>query len=220
MRKLCFIIWMMTALLGLTCCKPGTEDTIILFGEETEFKSLQDLMEADLEADEQEAFLFKLDSVSNQQLSASEGLFPPDIQGEYKISLKQYLDSNIGFDFFNDDQDVLLRVYNQQNRLAKVVFYEGGTSRNDNAYVIGNGNGFALYFTEEREIEFMGVMYEYQRLIVITGEKTDDGIRNLYFGNVILNVNNGLDPLVGDFEPGWFFIYKDADGMSELGDWF
>ena len=219
MRKLCYFIWFLAVSLGLVGCKPGTDDTIILFGEETGFKTMQDLM-SDLSEDQQNTFLAKLNEISGNQLTNSEGVIPPDIHGEYKISLKQFVNSNIGFDFFDDNRDVLLRVFNQQNRMAKVDFYEGGVSRIDDAFVIGNGNGFTLYFTEERDMVFMGQQYEYERLIAITGEKANDGIRNLYFGSVILKVENGLDPLVGDFEPGWYFIYKDADGLSESGDWF
>ena len=196
-------------------CKPETGDTIILVGEETAFMTVKELMNEDLNDAQQNAFLSKL-----PDLSDNTDVLPPDIMGEYKISPKQFVESNIGFDFFSDDHDVLLRVFNQQNRLAQVDFFESGVSRIDDAYVIGEGNFFTLYFTEEREIEFMGVAYSYERLIVITGEKVTEGIRNLRFGNIILNVENGIDPLVGDFEPGWFFIYKDADGLSEKGHWF
>ena len=175
---------------------------------------MEDLMKDYLSVTEQEAFLSELDIMPNDLL------FPPNINGEYKISMKQYLNSNIGFDFFDDDQDVLLRVFDQQNRLAKVDFFENGTSRIDDAYVIGKDNLFNLYFKENREMEFMGKKYRYDRLVVITGEKDRDGIRNLHFGNVILEVENSEDPLVGEFQSGWYFIYKDADGMSELGNWF
>ena len=215
MRKIQYILLIITVLLGLGGCKPGTDDTIILFGEETGFKSIKALMSADLTDAQQDAFLAKMPN-----LSANTAIIPPDIMGEYKISPKQFVESNIGFDFFNDDKDVLLRVFDQQNRMAKVDFYEGGVSRIEDAYIIGSDNDFTLYFTEERELEFMGQQYHYERLIVITGKKASDGILNLYFGNVILNVENGQDPLVGDFERGWYFIYNDADGLSEKGDWF
>lgn len=210
------IILLLALLMGLGGCKPDAGDTIILLGEEAAFKTMGTLMSKDLTTDQQNAFLSALPRVSDDKT----GLFPPDIMGEYKISPKQFIESNIGFDFFNDDQDVLLRVFNQQNRLAKVDFFEGGASRIDDAYVIGEGDNFTLYFTEDREVEFMGVAYHYERLIVITGKKEANGIRDLYFGNVILNVENGFDPLVGDFEPGWYFIYDDADKLSELGHWF
>lgn len=214
MRELRYILVMMAFFLGLAGCTPGTDDTIILFDEETSFLTLSDLM-SDLTSEQQNAFLSKLPN-----LSQNTDHFPPDVMGEYKISPKQFVESNIGFDFFDDNKDVKLRVFNQQNRLAKVDFYEGGVSRIDDAYIIGEGNHFTLYFTEEREMQFMGVTYSYERLIVITGEMASDGIHNLYFGNVILNVANGSDPLTGDFEPGWYFLYKDDDGLSERGNWF
>lgn len=217
MRKLCFILLIMSAMLCLTGCKPGTGDTIILVGDESGFKSLQDLMTPDLEPATQNAFLEAMKSYSG---SLPDGVYPPDIMGEYKISNKQYLASNIGFDLFDDGQDVLLRVFNQYNRMAKVDFSEGGVSRIDDAYITGSGNQFTLYFTEERDIEIMNEIYHYNRLIVITGTIVNDGIRELYFGNIILNVINGQNPLVGNFKPGWYFLYKDEDGLSDQGQWF
>jgi hypothetical protein len=214
MKTLRRIIIVVAALLWCAGCTPGKDDTIIVFGGESNFQTMEDLMKDYLSVTEQEAFLSELDIMPNDLL------FPPNINGEYKISMKQYLNSNIGFDFFDDDQDVLLRVFDQQNRLAKVDFFENGTSRIDDAYVIGKDNLFNLYFKENREMEFMGKKYRYDRLVVITGEKDRDGIRNLHFGNVILEVENSEDPLVGEFQSGWYFIYKDADGMSELGNWF
>lgn len=215
-NKLHIIFFLTLFLLAFGGCKPETGDTIILIGEEADFKTMKQLMEADLNVDQQNAFLSRLPELSN----TTTGLFPPDIMGAYKISPKQFVESNIGFDFFDDDRDVLLRVFGQQNRLAKVDFSEGGVSRIDDAYVIGEGDRFTLYFTEDREMEFMGVTYRYERLIVITGQAASDGIRDLRFGNVILKVENGNDPLVGDFEPGWYFIYRDADGLAERGNWF
>ena len=215
-NKLHIILCLIALLLSFGGCKPETGDTIILIGDEADFKTPKNLMDGCLNDNQQNAFL----SAFPISVDADTCVFPPDIMGSYKISPKQFLKSNIGFDFFDDDKDVLLRVFGQHNRLAKVDFSEGGVSRIDDAYVVGEDNGFMLYFTETREVEFMGVDYSYERLIVVTGKKDPAGLRDLYFSNVILKVDNGDDPLVGDFEAGWYFVYKDADGLSELGDWF
>lgn len=214
-RKLHIILLFSFLLICLSGCQPESGETIILLGEESDFTTPKQLMTMLTDA-QQDAFFEALPGVVN----VNAGLFPPDIMGEYKISLKLFVESNIGFDFFDDDDDVLLRVFDQQNRLAKVDFSEGGISRIDNAYVLEDGDRFMLYFTEEREVEFNGVSYRYERLIVITAKEVDEGLRDLYFGSIILQVENGIDPLVGNFEPGWYFIYKDADGLAERGDWF
>ena len=215
-RTLYIFLLLLAMVLTLGGCQPETGDTIVLIGEEADFRTPQQLMEGKISIAQQEAFLSELQGMPD----ANTGVFPPDVMGSYKISPKQFLTSNIGFDFFDDDRDVLFRVFHQQNCLATVDFLEGEVNRIDNAYLIGQEDVFSLYFTEEREVEFMGVDYRYERLVMITGRKDSEGIRDLSFGNVILKVENGDDPLVGDFEPGWFFIYKDADGLSELGDWF
>ena len=51
-------------------------------------------------------------------------------------------------------------------------------------------------------------------------EKAPEGIKKLRFGSLILDASEEVNPFFGTFVPGWFFIYKDQDGLAENCHWF
>lgn len=195
-------------LLNLVSCNKmtDTDESIILLGKESYVKPLMNMIPDSLQN--------KLPALFD---SIPEGCIPPNIEGEYIIE-KKFCHSN--FIDLSDDKDLHLRVKNQHNRVAVVDFDEGGIVHTDTAFVMGTKSRFTLYFKEERNIEFMGNHSRVTRGIIFTGEKRNEGIKNLYFGNVILSATKGENPFIGTFIPGWYFIYKDNDGMSVNCDWF
>lgn len=148
----------------------------------------------------------------------SEGYCPPNLEGEYTIN-KQFCHSNFIVDL-SDSQDMHLRITNQHNRVACVDFYEGFTVHKDTAYIMGEGNFFTLYFVEDRNMAFNGYHSIAKRCVIITGEKTVEGINNLHYGNVILDAEKGDTPYLGFYAKGWYFVYKDGDGVSYNDNWF
>lgn len=204
-----YIICCVIVIIGLTNCSKSTYDgdTIILLGTESYVIPLNDMIPDSLKV-----------VFPNYLGEIPEGYIPANIEGEYLISKKEFCHSN----FVNlfDNLDMHLRITKQHNRVAKVEFYEGGTVVTDTAYIMGTDQSFTLYFTEEKEMLFMGNTAKVQRCVVITGEKTDAGISNLMFGNIILKAYQGDNPFIGNFIPGWYFIYKDEDGLSENCEWF
>lgn len=206
MKRLIYIG--MLLLLGLSSCFNKPEDTIVFLGPEAYVRSISDII--DNESWEND-FLSHLDALP-------EGYVPPNIEGEYKISEKQFVTSN--FADLSDHLDMYLKVENQHNRIASVELYEGNSVFTDTAFIMGTSPWFTLYFKEKRELEYNGVMNLHHRLVTITGKVTDDGIAELVFGTLVLSADDNADPLVGSFVPGWYFIYKDKDGMSEFCDWF
>lgn len=193
----------------LISCDKNTydEDTIILLGTESYVTPLNALIPDSLKVE----FPKYLGEIHT-------GYIPPNIEGEYLISKKEFCHSN----FVNlfDNLDMHLRITKQHNRVAKVEFDEGGTVVTDTAYVMGTDQLFTLYFTEQKEILFYSNISKVDRCVVITGEITDTGIKNLMFGNIILKAYQGNNPFIGNFIPGWYFIYKDNDGVSENYNWF
>lgn len=206
--KFSLIICFIFVLIGLTNCNKNTYDeTIVLLGKEAYVIPLNDLLPDTLK--------------SKFQLHMGvmpEGYIPPNIEGEYVISPKEFTYSN----FVNlfDNMDMYLRITKQHNRIATVEFYEGGTVVTDTAFIMGSGQLFTLYFKEEKGMTAYGYTSEIERCVVITGEKADQGIKNLVFGNIILEAKQGGNPFIGNFIPGWYFIYKDKDGLSENCNWF
>ena len=208
MRRLTYIVLFLLMLLGITGCFQRPDETIVFLGPESYVKSISDLVQNDAWEHD---LLTHLDGIP-------EGYFPPDIEGEYKISEKEFVTSN--FTDLSKHLDMYLKVENQHNRIASVDLYEGESVYTDTAFIMGNEQWFTLYFKEKRELEYNNVVNAHHRLVVITGRKTDEGIAHLFFGTLILDPGENLDPLVGSFIPGWYFIYKDSDGLSENCDWF
>ena len=194
--------------LSMASCKKlmDGDEAIILIGTEDYVKPLREMIPDSLRT--------KVPALFG---SMPEGYIPPNIEGDYKIE-KQFRYSN--FIDLSDDLDLHLRVRDQHNRVAVVDFDEGGIVRTDTAFVMGSGAQFSLYFEEERNMVFMGNHSRVTRCVIFTGKKTDEGIKNLFFGNVILAATEGENPFIGTFIPGWYFIYKDRDGMSVNTDWF
>lgn len=204
-----YLICCMLAVIAFTGCDKNTydEETIILLGTESYVVPLTDMLPDSHEAD----FMSHIGNIT-------EGFIPPNIDGEYLISEKEFCYSNLVNVF--DNHDMHLRVSNQHNRVAAVELYEEGTVVTDTAFIMGTGPMFTLYFTEQKEIVVMGNTSRVDRCVVITGEKTDAGIKNLIFANIILNVVQNDNPFIDPFEPGHYFIYRDKDGLSENFEWF
>ena len=196
-------------MLGLTLCqKPADEgETVILLGHESYVVPLAELMPDTLHT-----------TFPSHFGSMPEGYIPPNIEGEYRVGKKQFCHANLIP--IHDSEDIHLRVTNQHNRVAHVEFDEYGIVCTDTAYVMGSGPRFTLYFTEEKETEVFGALCRYTRLVIIAGEKTERGITNLRYGNIILEAGESSNPYITAFIPGMYFIYKDEDGLSENCDWF
>lgn len=209
-KKLVFILAIAVNLvLSMTQCKKESTagDSIILLGTENYVKKLTEIIP---EGWQNDFFTYYGDM--------PQGYIPPNIEGEYVISPKQFIYSN--FIDLSDDLDMHLKVTDQHNRVAVVEFHEGETLHTDTAYIMGSGQNFSLYFEEERTMNFYGSLSSVKRLVLITGEKKPEGIKYLRFGSMILDVHESGNPFIGNFVPGWFFIYKDQDGLAENCHWF
>ena len=196
-------------LLAMTQCKKESVagDSIILLGTESYVRKLTDMIPVEW----QDGFFTYYGEIP-------QGYIPPNIEGEYVISPKQFVYSN--FIDLSDDLDMHLKVTDQHNRVAIVDFYEGETIHTDTAYIMGSGQNFSLYFEEKRTLDFNGILTTVDRVVLITGEKTSEGIKKLRFGSMILDVREGASPFIGTFVPGWFFIYRDQDGLAVNCHWF
>jgi hypothetical protein len=205
-------IWLWILLLAVVGCSPKPDDTIILLGPEDYFNTMDVLVSGYPGQDTLAKLLTCLNEIP-------EGAYPPDIEGEYKISEKQFVYSNF-HDLDDHHLDMYLKVEHQHNCIASVYFYEGNSVFTDTAYIMGQDPWFTLYFNEQRNMDFQGSTHVHHRLVVITGKKSVEGIENLYFGSLILDRGVNDDPLVGSYLPGWYFVYKDSDGLSENCQWY
>lgn len=209
MKKVLIIaVLMVVALIQSNCSKSDDMETIELLGQENYVLPINDFIPDSLQS-----------KIEVQVDTMPKGYIPCSIEGEYVISPTKFCYSN--FIDLNDTQEIHFRVTNQHNRTAHVELHEGSTVVTDTAYIMGNGQNFTLYFKEKRTRSFFGQNESVlDRSVIITGEKTEAGIKDLMFTTIILAAEQGDNPLVGTFRPGWYFIYKDRDGLSENCDWF
>ena len=195
-------------MLGMAQCQKSTyeDETIILLGQENYVISLNDLIPDTLRT-----------TFPSHFGGIPEGYIPPNIEGEYRIGNKQLCYANLVP--IHDTMDVHIRITKQHNRVACIDLYEYGTVNTDTAYIMGSGPEFTLYFTEEKETEILGSLCQYKRIVIVAGEKTDQGIKNLRYGTVILESEESGNPYVSALSPGMYFIYRDDDDFSELSNW-
>lgn len=194
------------ALLLPRCLKDSiTDDTIILIGEEKYVKPIESMIPDTLK----NLFLEQLGNVH-------EGLVPPNLEGEYCIGEIAYCESNY-LDLMNND-NMYLRVTRQHNRVAAVEFFDNKTVSVDTAYIMGSEDKFTLYMTENRRLPSPLEAYSFTRTVVISGKKTDEGIRDTRLGFIYMEVSG--PELIDFWKPGTYYIYKDKDGLSENCAWF
>ena len=216
MKNNSLLIGILCLLLGcLSCQKERPGDTIILVGEESYVKSLKELIVID-----------SLKNVFPHQFGdMPQGLIPPNIEGEYFIDSLQLLHSN--YAITENAAEIHLEVSQQHNRVATVRIHQGTTAVTDTAYIMGSVTlsdndtlgYFTLYLKEEKEINFQDA-HSVTRFVVFTGVKNRQGIQNLKYGSIVLDSDFQENLYVGPFTPGAYFIYRDADGLSENSDWF
>lgn len=217
MKKIIISICFLGLLVGLTHCGKADSDgeTIILLGNTEGF--VPPLMGT---SDNPEIFIpdSLKEPFKDHFGSIPEGYIPPNIEGEYVIKPK-LIYSNLFM--LCDSSEMHLRISEQHNRIAKVEFHDYSITNIDTAFVVGSESKFTLYFTEDRNIDFFGEFeYTNKRTIVISGEKEEDGIKDLRLGIIITDSNNSNTPYITGLVPGVYFIYEDSDGVSDTCSWF
>lgn len=81
------------------------------------------------------------------------------------------------------------------------------------AFVCGSGSRFTAFFNTEGVTD--GI--ENKTALVISGEKTENGIKNLHYAFIM--VEKGEDPDGLLMQEGYFRVFKDEDGLSENTAW-
>ena len=157
--------------------------------------------------------------------SVPQGYIPAKIDGDYTMAPKQRVASNVAgwpLNPINPEPNVSLRFSEQHNGVVRVDLAEASEQTTDTAFVMGTDNAFTVYFVENKnyEVPFAGTAFHVnmKRGVVLKGNVEDEGIRNLYFAVVIMEVNDDSDGLIPQYEPGSYFIYKDGDGMASRLD--
>lgn len=154
-----------------------------------------------------------------------EGYVPANIEGQYVVGPKQRVASNVaGWPLVmpEPEPNATLSFFSQHNGVVGMEFSEALNQVTDTVYVMGCGAGFSAYVIENKsyDMAYSDDTYhvDMKRGIVIKGSIDAEGIRNLYFAVVVMEVSDDSNGLIPQYEPGSYFIYKDGNGMASRLD--
>ena len=148
-----------------------------------------------------------------------DGINPPFVEGAYLIEPMTCLyDEENYYQPGHEVIETVIRFSNQNTTTNTLDYedYEGSlqTSTGSGAFISGSGDNFTAYFNTE------GINYgdTYTKTaLVISGTKTAEGIRNLYYAFVMVEKSGpNVDRIMGE---GMFRIFKDEDGLSVNTTW-
>ncbi len=153
---------------------------------------------------------------------------PPIIEGVYAIDPVSFL-ANYGWDEYEDDDEIMTRIIIdfQDQTDGTALFAVGAYYRDvDSGYeyfdtddeqaqvsITGYGNKFTAAFCYMLDEPSGFFDFIYGTGMLISGEKTEAGIRNIQFAYIIY-VKDDNDNIVSIF-----VIYGDGDGMSYPAEW-
>ena len=146
------------------------------------------------------------------------GITPPTIAGIYLAEPMQTV-----YDGFGqwtpgsiEAAPMYMNFYNQnseKNTLSFKSMEEGElTDQSDNVYISGSDNNFTVYFNSTAQS--FGVTLKLA--VVISGTASTSGIKNLYYGVVVLSKSENREDMLPD---GSFRVFKDGDGNSPVTTW-
>ena len=148
------------------------------------------------------------------------GTNPPNVEGAYLLSPYTtvfcedghyepgHVISPYKIKFFNQsfsDNTIDMIDYNANN----INSYSKGSG----AFISGDGSHFSIYFITEGYSEDIFN----KTALVVSGTKTDEGIKDFYYGFVM--TDKGSDPNHKLMDVGVYRVFKDGDGISEPTTW-
>lgn len=150
------------------------------------------------------------------------GTNPPIVNGTYFIDPFEtvYCEDygNGGYEPGHIVNSEYIKMSNQNNKNLTLDYQsvsESGNSYEEGkgSFISGNGNYFTIYFDTEGYSNDI-----YNRIaLVISGEKKDSGIKDLYYAFVMVEKGDDPDGLL--MEEGVFRVFKDKDGLSVNSSW-
>lgn len=149
------------------------------------------------------------------------GTTPPNIEGCYVMDEPQvvhcqdvgnggYADGATGFN------DMYIKFSNQDTKNNTLDYNEKeGTAESSGkgAFISGSGNYFTAYFDTEGKTSGIYV----KTALVISGEKTSSGIKNLRYAFIM--VDKGSDPNNVIMKKGVYRIFRDKDELASKTTW-
>ncbi len=153
-----------------------------------------------------------LNNMKQLGMNINTGDTPPSIKGSYLVSPFILLKSNRpGDNAGKKFADYKVKFYNQDNENLEVaVDYVNGPEKGNGigAFIVGNNNKFTVF----AEMTSRSGGATAKTVQVLSGEIADNGIKNFYYANFMLD-NNG-NPNDVWIENGEGRVIYDSDGFS------
>ncbi len=187
-------------------CTKNDDTTLILLGTES---YVEDILEA-IPDTLRDTFEQKFGEIP-------QGYKPPKIEGNFVVAPKQRCYSNVvTWPLDVVEPNMYMELSDQHNSVVVFSFAEATNTFTDTVYVVGHDDKFTVYYQETKELTINYDDVVLKRGIIIKGEMCEEGMRNLYFANIIMDVIGS--PEVQLVERGQFYIYKDGDGIARKED--
>lgn len=212
----CLAIAMLMSATLMTNCTKNDDTTIVLLGQEQYIEDILAVIPDTL-----------IDVFNEQFGNYVNGYIPPNIEGEYLFSPKRRKATSVNTQLWPIgivEPDVKIKFTGQHNRMVTFIHFEENETKTDTVYVIGKNSNFTVYYQENKSLDYGWYEIMYKRGIIYTGIVKDDGIYNLKYASIIMEVEDGSMGH-GAHEPwpvGSFFIYEDGseNGVAERHDWY
>ncbi len=213
-NRIILSLWLLVAGgMALTSCTKNDTTTISLIGTEYYIDDILSVIPDSLET----KFLSDFGSIPD-------GPVPPKIEGSYMMNPKQRVSSNVQeWPLQAVEPNVYLRFSKQHNGIVTMDLNEATETMTDTVFVCGNGSAFTVYFIENKAYEVQVDNHTYhvrmKRGIVMKGTVSDRGLSNFCYATIIMETEDDSGGLIGQYENGSYFIYKDGDGTAENQEW-
>ena len=205
-HRLLYIALPLITFLGLNSCIKDGNETIIYLGYENYIPTIETVIPQEL-----------LNVYSDSIGEIHRGFIPPNVEGKFIISPKQRVLSNnlLSWPYEVVEPDMTISISNQHNGvIVNFDCSEATLTSTDSVFIMGHDNCFTIYFKETKEFVDEGYTTVITRAMILTGEITAEGIKNLIYADMIIDVYDDSNGLIVQYPSGQYFIYKDGDGLS------
>lgn len=150
-----------------------------------------------------------------------DGSNPPSIEGEFLISPYELIfDSTNGYSPGSLFSDRYVKFYNQ-DMVNNTIDFRGKQANSESTgsgcFISGEGGYFSVFFNTEGITHCSSYDVYLKQAVVISGIKTDEGIKDLYYGFIFVEKSD--DPNEELINVGDFRSFKDSDGISYPTSW-
>ena len=204
-------------------CKKSNHDTLVPLGEENYMLTIDDIYP--------EAYRLQWPAIDNSgyysitsdnklQPPLDEGVFPPNLMGEFliegvrtggnEIYHTQYNEESLYNVAFVDDMNIRLTILDQSNGLAYINIVEfnslgQNTIATDDVYLFGDGKSGKFTLCFNGTLPMSNVLTEYYAIII-------SGV----FNYKIENSDGHSDTIYGMSDVRYWHLVKDKSGMSPI----